>query len=143
MDEKPKGKNGGRREGAGRKPFIPTDEHRKMVKMLAGLGTPEETIVNVIINPQTGNPIDKKTLLANFRSEIDTGKMAANSKVAESLFNMATNTRKPNVVAAIFWLKTQARWKEAKDTPLQNTGEDGEGLTITFKNGLKDGHKDG
>src|SRR6478609_2205365 len=51
----------------------------------------------------------------HFREELDTGAAKANTRVAEFLFEQATGQRGDGsaaVTAAIFWLKTRARWKE-------------------------------
>jgi hypothetical protein len=109
---------------AGRKPFIPTADHRKMVKAMAGYGIPEDEICKIVINPTTNKPVDGKTLRKHFRDELDTGEIIANSKVAESLYRHATQgTGQGAVTAAIFWLKTRARWKETDR--LEVTGKDG------------------
>jgi hypothetical protein len=106
---------------AGRKPFVPSDDHRRVVRAVSGYGMTEEQICKIIINPQTDKPIDLKTLRKHFRSELDTGSIIANSKVAETLYKMATQGN--NVTAAIFWLKTRARWKETDR--LEVTGQNG------------------
>lgn len=72
---------------------------------MAGYGVPEIDIATVI-------GIDPKTLRRHYRQELDTGHIKANSKVAENLFRKATGDGRESVVAAIFWLKTRARWKE-------------------------------
>jgi hypothetical protein len=108
---------------AGRKPFQATKEQRNMVQAMTGYGVPQEDICRVIINPTSGKPIDEKTLRRVFRTEIDTGTVIANSKVAESLYNKALGTGQGAVTAAIFWLKTRAGWKEVQ--VMEHTGKDG------------------
>ncbi len=96
-----------------------------MVKAMAGYGITENDISRIITNPQTGNPIDGKTLRKYFRDELDTGEIIANAKVAESLYKYATQGNgSSSVTAAIFWLKTRARWKETPQT-VELTGKDG------------------
>ena len=56
--------------------------------------------------------IDPKTLRKHYRDELDTGQIKANAKVTESLYRKATGEGREAVVAAIFWLKTRAGWKE-------------------------------
>ncbi len=56
------------------------------------------------------NTIDAKTLRKHFRAELDRGTVEANAKVAQSLFQMATQGK--NVAAAIFWMKARAGWRE-------------------------------
>lgn len=112
---------------AGRKPFTPTKEQRNMVQAMTGYGIPQEDICLVIHNPITGKPIDGKTLRRAFRTEINTGTVIANSKVAESLYNKALGTGQGAVTAAIFWLKTRAGWKEVQ--VMEHTGKDGAPIT--------------
>ncbi len=74
---------------------------------MAGYGVPETDIARVI-------GIDPKTLRKHYRDELDTGHVKANAKVAENLYRKATGEGREAVVAAIFWLKTRARWKETQ-----------------------------
>jgi hypothetical protein len=83
--------------------FEPTDELRKLVKMLSGFGIPQVDIA-------THLEIDPTTLRRHFRRELDRGMIEANVKVAQSLFQMATTGK--NVAAAIFWMKARAQWRE-------------------------------
>ncbi len=90
------------KRGRGRPAFQPSDEQRKTVTAMAGYGIPQEGISKVI-------GIDLKTLRKHFREELDKGEVVATSKVAESLYKMATEG---NVSAAIFWMKARAGWSE-------------------------------
>ena len=56
--------------------------------------------------------IDAKTLRKHYRQELDHGHIKANAKVAENLYRKAIGEGRESVTAAIFWLKTRARWKE-------------------------------
>jgi hypothetical protein len=89
-------------EQRGRPPHEPTAAIRKQVDALKGYGVTEFDIARVI-------GISVPTLLKYYREEIETAAIRANARVAQSLFHMATHG---NVAAAIFWLKTQARWSE-------------------------------
>ena len=89
----------------GRKAHKPDALHRRQVEAMAGYGVPEVDIARVL-------GIDPKTLRKYYRDELDTGHVKANAKVAESLFRKATGDGPQSVTAAIFWLKTRARWKE-------------------------------
>ena len=82
---------------------------------MAGAGIREDQMVQLITNPETGQPIDAKTLRKHFRAELDSGHTKADTLVAQGLFKNAT-TATPTYpggipVAQIFWLKTRARWK--------------------------------
>lgn len=92
--------------------FQPTQEQRRMVHAMTGYGMPQEDICRTIVNPKTQKPVDLKTLRKCFRSELDTGVVIANSKVAENLYKLATGTGPGAVAASIFWMKTRAGWKD-------------------------------
>ena len=83
--------------------FEPSDEQRRMVKVMSGFGIPQTDIAS-----QVG--IDTKTLRKHFREELDRGMTEANMRVAQSLFSMATTGG--SVAAAIFWMKARAGWRE-------------------------------
>lgn len=103
----------GNKNGAGRKPFVPDEKQRLTVSIMAACGMPHGEITKQIINPSTNSPISRQTLETVFRDELDNGKAKANAMVAQSLFKRATSGSGPGAVAAmIFWLKTQARWRE-------------------------------
>ena len=72
---------------------------------MAGYGVGEIDIARVA-------GIDPKTLRKHYRDELDNGHVKANIKVAENLFRKATGEGREAVVAAIFWLKTRAGWRE-------------------------------
>lgn len=118
--EKPKLKNGhgGAREGAGRPPFVPTDEERKQVETLAGYGVPQEQISALI---REGIHLD--TLKEHFQAELIAGKAKANAQVGQTLFQKAVGG---DTAAAIWWSKTQMRWAETQKHEL--TGENGKPL---------------
>ena len=52
---------------SGRKTFVPTPEQRNSVKVLAKLGIPQEKICQLVINPQTGKPLDQKSSRKHFK----------------------------------------------------------------------------
>jgi hypothetical protein len=97
---------------AGRPSFVPTAEQRANVEAMAGYGIPHEKICSLVNNPQTGKPITEPTLRLHFRTELNRGGTKANARVAESLFRKATGDGPGSVIAAIFWLKTRAGWRE-------------------------------
>jgi len=114
---------GGRQPGAGRPPFRPTAEDRARVTLLAGL-IKHEDIPKLVFNPQTGNPIDYKTLRRHFGQELDTGKMKLDSRVAESLVKRALDHSHPQgATCAIFYAKTRMGWRET--TVLEVEGKAG------------------
>jgi len=72
---------------------------------MASYGIPQPDIARVI-------GCDPKTLRKHYRDELDTGETKANAMVAQNLFRKATGDGRESVTAAIFWLKTRARWSE-------------------------------
>lgn len=94
--------------------FQPTEENRRTVKAMAGLGVPHEGIAVLL-------EIDPKTLRKHFHSELERGSIEATAKVAQSLFQMATTGK--SVAAAIFWMKARAGWREKHEVKV-TTGED-------------------
>jgi hypothetical protein len=84
--------------------FTPTEEQQRQVKSLAAIGT-KQTVIAQRLGIRS-----EKTLRKYFRQELDSGELEANSKVAQTLFKMATSGE--NVAATIFWLKTRAGWRE-------------------------------
>ena len=100
----------------GRPPYIKTDEDGKTVEALAIAGCKQSLIADIV-------KISEPTLRKNFRKELDTSKARANAIISQALFKKAKDG---NVVAQIFWLKTQAGWKEKN--ALELTGKDGDKL---------------
>ncbi len=82
----------------------PTDENRKMVRMMAACGIGQEQIAARI------GIRSPKTLRKHYREEIDRGATDANTLVGQALYRMATSGEHP--AATIFWLKSRAGWKE-------------------------------
>ena len=94
--------------------FQPTEEQRRTVKAMAGLGVPHEGIAVLL-------DIDAKTLRKYFCLELERGSVEATAKVAQSLFQLATAGK--NVAAAIFWMKARAGWREKHELQV-TTGTD-------------------
>src|SRR5437868_12617836 len=88
-----------------RRAHNPDPTSRRQVEAMAGYGVPEKDIAGVL-------GIDPKTMRKHYRYELDHGHVKANAKVAENLFRKATGDGREAVIAAIFWMKTRAGWKE-------------------------------
>ena len=100
----------------GRPEYEKTDENIKKVEALAIAGVPQKIISQIL-------KISEPTLRKHFRNELDTSKARANAVISQALFR---NAKSGNVAAQIFWLKTQAGWRETNHYEL--TGKDGEKL---------------
>jgi len=100
----------------GRPPYIKKEDDAKLVEALTIAGVTQTLIAKIV-------KISEPTLRKNFRKELDTSKARANAVISQALFKKAKDG---NVVAQIFWLKTQAGWKEKNYHEL--TGKDGDKL---------------
>jgi transcription initiation factor TFIIIB Brf1 subunit/transcription initiation factor TFIIB len=95
----------------------PTEESRNMASTLSGFGVNQADIARSL-------GISEKTLRNNYRDELDMGLINANARVAQTLFNQATDPENPkSTTAAIFWLKARAGWSER--IVVDNTSSDG------------------
>jgi hypothetical protein len=112
---------GGARRGAGRpvsKKFAPTADQRGNVEAMTGFGISQEEICRVTINPETGRPIDKKTLELHFADEIETGQIKANATVGRFIYATITggpggsNYEPGRIELAKFWAARRMGWKE-------------------------------
>jgi hypothetical protein len=103
----------------------PTDETRSVAQALSGFGVRQDDIAKHM-------GIDPKTLRQHYRAELDMGEINANVKVAQTLYEQATDPDNPkSTTAAIFWLKARAGWSER--VIVDNTSSDG---SMTPKGGL-------
>lgn len=96
-----------------RQPHEPTNHSRELVSLHATVGTPQETIADIL-------EIDSKTLRKYYRKELDQSVAKANATIGGTLFNKA---KSGDTAAAIFWMKTRARWSERNELDL--TSSDG------------------
>jgi hypothetical protein len=98
----------------------PTDETRAQVKALAQFLT-QQNVADFL-------EISVKTLVKHYREELDRGKVRANAKVGMNLFAFASGAKgsgKEQITAGIFWMKTQAGWRETVDVNHQHAFIDG------------------
>lgn len=87
-----------------------TDEIREQVRLCAGFGLTWAQISSI-----TG--ISERTLHRYCSEEFDSGVAYTTGNVARTLYQTATDrTDKAHVTAAIFYLKTRARWRENHET---------------------------
>jgi hypothetical protein len=103
------------------KKYKPTDENKKLVKTLAAVGVTFEDIATKL-------EISSDTLVKYYKKELDDGRIDANASIGQTLFQQAKNG---NTAAAIFWLKTRARWKETQAVEL--SGPNGSEMVIRWQ----------
>ena len=93
-------------------PHAPTDATRQTVQLHTMVGTTQADTARVL-------DIDEKTLRKYYRDELDLAKAKANATIGGALFNQA---KSGDTSAMIFWMKTQAGWRERKD--INHTSDD-------------------
>ena len=84
---------------------VPTEATRQTVQLHTMVGTTQSDIARVL-------DIDEKTLRKYYRDELDLAKAKSNATIGGALFNKAKNG---DTAAMIFWMKTQAGWRETKE----------------------------
>ena len=85
-----------------RKRHAPTDAQRQTVQLHTTVGTIQPVIARLL-------GITEKTLRLYYRDELDLAKAKANATIGGALFNKA---KSGDTTAMIFWMKTQAEWRE-------------------------------
>lgn len=88
-----------------RKPFEEKERHQ--VETLASFGLTDVQIAAVM-------QVSERCLQYRCRDELRRGRVIANVRVMETLYEMATSGK--NVAAAIFWLKARAGWRDCGET---------------------------
>lgn len=96
-------KRGGKRAGAGRKPWQPTQTEMKLIETAAIAGYTLKEIEVLL-----GKSIE--TIQKHCSEELERGRLDADLKVINSLFTEATVEK--NVTAMIFWLKARRKWSD-------------------------------
>ena len=94
--------------------FDISEEQRKTVRAMAGLGMPLKDIAAYL-------ETDETALRRHMGKELAKAALEANAKVAQALFTMATQDR--NVIAAIFWMKARAMWRDRPDNQAEQLNE--------------------
>jgi hypothetical protein len=77
---------------SGRKKFVPTPDHRDLVKLLATPGIPQE----LIRNPQTGKPVSLKTFKRAFATEIKIARVELHFQVGMFIIDTILGRRPVN-----------------------------------------------
>ncbi|HEV7255902.1 MAG TPA: hypothetical protein VGN97_22745 [Mesorhizobium sp.] len=98
------------------------------VEALTGFGLSAQEIARVL-------ELDETELAQAYARELGAGAIKANARVAERLFRKATGEGREAVTAAIFWLKTRARWREVNTHEHTGSLHQGTALTVTITAG--------
>ena len=111
-------KNGNQGEGGGRPPVVFDQDQIIMVEKLASVLTKKQLADYYGISETTFREVEKRQPEVSVAYQKGRGKAIAS--VASNLVNQAQNG---NVTAAIFYLKTQAGWKEQDTTTVSTTSD--------------------
>jgi AcrR family transcriptional regulator len=117
----------------GRPPYEPTEKDRRVVESMIAYGITTQEVARVI-------GISPHTLYKYFRDEMETSAVKANSKVAETAYQMPISGKCP--AATFFWLKCRAHWRETTDVRL--TGDPNNPLEVVtrIERVIIDAHED-
>jgi hypothetical protein len=99
----------------GKPPHRPTGKSRREVLEMAGLGLTQQQISAV-------KGISVPTLTKYYAIELETGETALNAAVARNLYRIATSEKANAVTAAIFWMKTRAKWRGTSQLEVGRVG---------------------
>ena len=97
-----------------------------MVKRLSGIGITHDMICSIA-------DISKPTLYKYYDKEIKVGKAQSTATIANNLYRMATGEGREALTASIFWLKTQAGWKETDVVEINNVSDENERFSELIK----------
>lgn len=107
---------------SGRAAHKPTKELRRQVETMAGLGVKQVDMCQVI---GIGS---KNTLEKYYRKELDSGMAKARTRVAQTLFQMATTGRDFN--ATKYWLQQQGGDQWVERNRHEHTGANGADIPL-------------
>lgn len=108
----------------------PTEENRKLIRNLAGIGVPIK-----MISDQIG--ISEHTLRKHYDDDIDMGQAKATTAVAKRLYDIAMSDSKEALSACIFWLKCRARWSTLDGPEVQVNVQNNSITTIAENEEIK------
>jgi hypothetical protein len=113
-----------------RQRFAVNEGVRERVRHLAGVGVRQDDIAKII-------GCAPKTLRKRLRGELDRGIAEATATIAGYLFAAA---KAGNIAAIIFWLKTQARWREptSADEPTSASGGESNSEVLVLPDNSRD-----
>ena len=92
------------KRGRGRPRFVPTQDHRDLVKAMAGYRMPQDEMC-LLVKHADGKPIALPTLRLHFREELDAGFASGKMRVMAATFRNAIGDKDhPGNVTAQIWL---------------------------------------
>jgi hypothetical protein len=106
----------------GRPAFQPTDEQRKNVEVMVGLGITEENIC-LLVRDRRDKPISRNSLRKHFKKQLETGATKLNAQVGNFMVSTIFGAKPPNGMTPIrdervrgrlgeLFLKARLGWRE-------------------------------
>jgi hypothetical protein len=106
----------------GRPAFQPTDEQRKNVEVMVGLGITEEKIC-LLVRDRRDKPISRNSLRKHFKKELETGATKLNAQLGNFMVSTIFGAKPPNGATPIrdervrgrlgeLFLKARLGWRE-------------------------------
>jgi len=106
----------------GRPAFQPTDEQRKNVEVMVGLGIPQDKIC-LLVRDRRDTPISRNSLRKHFKKELETGATKLNAQVGNFMVVTIMGAKPPAGVTPIrdervrgrlgeLFLKSRLGWRE-------------------------------
>ena len=117
----PKLRHGAPKGTFGQPKFVPTPAHHAQVLASAGVGSPHGLIASNL-------GISEDTLTRHFADELAKGRARAIEQMAKTCYARALGTGVGAHVLMMFWLKTQAGWKETDRREI--VGADGKPIEL-------------
>jgi hypothetical protein len=94
-------------------PFVPTDADRRFVSAMAGIRMSYDEMCSVIHNPSTNRPINKRTLMKAFKSELANGVAALRAKISKRFLDMLDSADDRVALRAVeFGARFALGWKD-------------------------------
>ena len=105
MTNEPKPKSKG-----GRPTFVPKDDHRRIVKIMAGFGIPQEQIALAL-------EISKPTLLKHFKRELQISAAQVHAQLAGNLLRLSNGSDGTALKATLEGLRMRFGWSSYAPAP--------------------------
>ena len=120
----------------GRPAFQPTDEQRKNVEVMVGLGIPQDKIC-LLVRDRRDTPISRNSLRKHFKKELETGATKLNAQVGNFMVVTIMGAKPPAGVTPIrdervrgrlgeLFLKSRLGWRENDLGPQERRAKRGE-----------------
>lgn len=112
--------------------FVPTDEQRHVVGLLAGALLSHDMIAKLVLNPRTERAINVSTLQKHFRDELDTGNTRLKAVILSAFYQLV---RERDTNAVLFGMRALLGYNDRDPSVQLRLGDNagaGRDMKITF-----------